>query len=131
MQKAGTMLISAKRNLHALIERFASDERAATAIEYALIASGIGAVLAATVSWSGDQPQNALHHSLDRAQIADDPPGFSPVGISRTPSASASRACAEPGRNGRCWSGCGAQPTSQAMSKVARSRPSVSAKRAA
>ncbi len=43
------MLISAKRNLHALIERFVSDERAATAIEYALIASGIGAVLAATV----------------------------------------------------------------------------------
>ena len=38
-------------------------------------------------------------------------------------------AFAEPGRNGFCWLSCGAQPDSQMMSKVARMRPSGSAKR--
>lgn len=37
--------------LRAMRERIARDERGATAIEYALIASGIGAAIAATV-WS-------------------------------------------------------------------------------
>jgi pilus assembly protein Flp/PilA len=32
-----------------LVRRFAADDRGATAIEYALIASGIGATVAATV----------------------------------------------------------------------------------
>jgi len=36
---------------------------------------------------------------------------------------------AEPGRNGFGWLSCGAQPDSQITSKVARMRPSGSAKR--
>jgi len=43
--------------------------------------------------------------------------------------ASARLAFAEPGRSGCCWLSCGAQPDSQITSKVARMRPSVSAKR--
>ena len=38
-------------------------------------------------------------------------------------------AFAEPGCNGFCWLSCGAQPDSQITSKVARMRPSASAKR--
>jgi hypothetical protein len=56
---------------------------------------------------------------------------FSPALRSLTPSASARRALAEPGRKGRCWLSCGAQPDSQTRSKLARSRPSASAKRSA
>ena len=37
----------------------------------------------------------------------------------------------EPGRSGFCWLSCGAQPESQTISKVARRRPSGSAKRSA
>jgi len=58
-------------------------------------------------------------------------PGFSPVPISSVPSAAARRVCAEPGRSGFCWLSCGAQPESQMISKVARMRPSWSAKRCA
>ncbi len=58
-------------------------------------------------------------------------PAFSPVDISCVPSASASRACAEPGLSGCCWLGCGAQPNNQTISNVARRRPSASAKRSA
>jgi len=43
--------------------------------------------------------------------------------------ASASLAFAEPGRSGCCWLSWGAQPDSQITSKVARMRPSGSAKR--
>jgi hypothetical protein len=56
---------------------------------------------------------------------------FSPALISLTPRASARRAFAEPGRNGRCWLSWGAQPESQTRSKLARSRPSGSPKRSA
>ena len=46
------------------------------------------------------------------------------------PFTAASRlAFAEPGCNGFCWLSCGAQPDSQITSKVARMRPSASAKR--
>ena len=40
-------------------------------------------------------------------------------------------AFAEPGFSGFGWLSCGAQPDSQMMSKVARMRPSGSAKRSA
>ena len=53
----------------------------------------------------------------------DQPPAFSPSGRSTAPSASASRAVAEPGRFGVGWSGPGAQPDSHTISKVARTRP--------
>src|ERR1700752_4739160 len=59
------------------------------------------------------------------------PPGFSPVLISRTPSASARRVRAEPRRSGFCWLSCGAQPESQMISNVARTLPSESEKRSA
>jgi pilus assembly protein Flp/PilA len=45
------------------VERFRSDESGATAIEYAMIASGIGAFLAATVYLLGTQVK-ALFVSL-------------------------------------------------------------------
>ena len=41
--------------LYRQIERFRSDESGATAIEYAMIASGVGAFLAATVYLLGNQ----------------------------------------------------------------------------
>ena len=43
--------------------QLAADERGATAIEYALIAAGIGAALAATVYNLGSQTQN-LYQSI-------------------------------------------------------------------
>jgi len=46
-------------------------------------------------------------------------------------SASSSRIFADPGFSGFCWLSCGAQPASQMRSKVARRRPSLSAKRSA
>src|SRR5262249_18713603 len=64
--------------------------------------------------------QRSIGHAL---------PALSPVGNSRVPSASARRRLAEPGASGFCWLSCGAQPESQAISKVARMRPSASAKR--
>jgi Flp pilus assembly pilin Flp len=45
------------------VERFCSDETGATAIEYAMIASGVGAFLAATVYLLGNQVK-ALFVSL-------------------------------------------------------------------
>ena len=53
----------------------------------------------------------------------------SPVGSSSVPSASASRAWAEPGRRGFCWLSCGAQPVRVTISKVAGMRPSGRPKR--
>lgn len=50
---------------------------------------------------------------------------------SGTFNASASRALALPGFSGCCWLSCGAQPDTQTISKVARTRPSASAKRSA
>jgi pilus assembly protein Flp/PilA len=43
--------------------RIASDEHGATAIEYALVASGIGAAVAATV-WSLGTTTNGLYASI-------------------------------------------------------------------
>jgi pilus assembly protein Flp/PilA len=50
MTKSDTFFSAAGREL----ARFRADESGATAIEYALIASGIGAVIAATVYSLGD-----------------------------------------------------------------------------
>ncbi len=60
----------------------------------------------------------------DRYQRARQFPGLIPVPISAVPSASARRALAEPGRSGSGWSGPGAQPVRNTISKVARTRPS-------
>ena len=107
--------------------RFVADEQGATAIEYAMIAAGIGAAVAATVIEPRLQPNANFYDkigaicSTDALAIA---PAFSPAGISLVPSASASRVRAEPGASGFCWLSCGAQPESQTISKVARMRPS-------
>jgi pilus assembly protein Flp/PilA len=44
--------------------RFLADERGATAIEYALIASGIGAAVAATVFGIGSTVMNNLYNKI-------------------------------------------------------------------
>jgi len=44
--------------LHRSLRRFLRDERAATAIEYALIAAGISIVIAGTVAAIGGNVQN-------------------------------------------------------------------------
>src|SRR5262245_52216361 len=56
---------------------------------------------------------------------------FWPADISCVPSASARRRIADPGASGFCWLSWGAQADSQTISKVARMRPSGSAKRLA
>jgi pilus assembly protein Flp/PilA len=53
MTKSDTILTTAART----IVRFRDDESGATAIEYAMIASGIGATVAATVYVLGDKVQ--------------------------------------------------------------------------
>ena len=69
---------------------------------------------------------------MDRRRYASSgavPSPVPPAGIALPLTASARLAFAEPGFNGCCWLACGAQPDSQMMSKVARMRPSGSAKR--
>jgi hypothetical protein len=81
---------------------------------------------------AGSRPAPAFAHRPLRIRVAGNHGfAFSPVLSSVTPSASARRALAEPGRKGRCWLSCGAQPESQTRSNVARSRLSGSAKRSA
>jgi pilus assembly protein Flp/PilA len=49
-----TPLSHSSRN-HGLLARFVADESGATAIEYAMIASGVGATIASTVYLLGDR----------------------------------------------------------------------------
>ena len=46
------------------IGRFLDDERGATAIEYALIASGIAAVIISIVFWVGNTVTNSLYDKV-------------------------------------------------------------------
>jgi pilus assembly protein Flp/PilA len=50
-----------------LLRRFRADERGATAIEYAMIAAGIGATIAATVYNMGSQIKTALWDKVGNA----------------------------------------------------------------
>ena len=58
--------MSKKSQLHLIMtllcERLAPDQQGATAIEYALIASGVGAVVAATVYNLGSTTQGLYAH---------------------------------------------------------------------
>jgi pilus assembly protein Flp/PilA len=54
MTKSDTILTAAGR----MLVRFRDDESGATAIEYAMIASGVGATVAATVYLLGNKVQN-------------------------------------------------------------------------
>jgi pilus assembly protein Flp/PilA len=49
------------------LRRFASDTRGATAIEYAIIAAGVGAAIAATVYNLGTTVQTTLYNKIDGA----------------------------------------------------------------
>jgi pilus assembly protein Flp/PilA len=50
-----------------LLRRFRADESGATAIEYAMIAAGIGATIAATVYNMGSQIKTALWEKVANA----------------------------------------------------------------
>ena len=49
------------RSLGRLARRFRADERGATAIEYAMIAAGVGATIAATVWSFGSQLRDGVY----------------------------------------------------------------------
>ena len=52
--------MSGVRSFSQLVRRFRADESGTTAIEYALIAAGVGATIAATVYNLGSQIKNSL-----------------------------------------------------------------------
>jgi pilus assembly protein Flp/PilA len=52
------------RALRRSIRRFRADEQAATAIEYALIASGVGMAIITTVFGLGSQLQTAWYNKI-------------------------------------------------------------------
>jgi len=53
--------------LRALIRRFAADASGATAIEYAMIAAGVGATIAATVYNLGSTIEDTLYNKINNA----------------------------------------------------------------
>ena len=59
--------MSVVRSFGKLVRRFRADEKGATAIEYALIAAGIGATIAATVYNMGSQIKTALWDKVGNA----------------------------------------------------------------
>ena len=59
---AGTL-----QNICRTIVRFAGDTRGATAIEYALIAAGVGAAVAGTVYALGTKIQDSLYNKINSA----------------------------------------------------------------
>jgi pilus assembly protein Flp/PilA len=58
---------SAKPGLAQLTRRFLADESGATAIEYALIAAGIGATIAATVWQFGTHLRDGVYAKVNNA----------------------------------------------------------------
>lgn len=60
------MISSARRSISIPVRRFLRDERGATAIEYALIASGIAVAIAATIVSLGSSVQG-LYSSVATA----------------------------------------------------------------
>jgi len=59
--------MSVMRSFDQLLRRFRADESGATAIEYALIAAGIGATIAATVQHLGSQIKTSLWDKVGNA----------------------------------------------------------------
>jgi Flp pilus assembly pilin Flp len=53
--------------LSRLLNRFAADTGAATAIEYALIAAGVGAAIAGTIWGLGTTIQDTLYNKINSA----------------------------------------------------------------
>jgi pilus assembly protein Flp/PilA len=58
---------SAKSGLVRLTRRFLADESGATAIEYAIIAAGIGATIAATVWQFGSHLSTSVYGKVNNA----------------------------------------------------------------
>jgi pilus assembly protein Flp/PilA len=54
-------------SLRFVLVRFAADTRAATAIEYAMIAAGVGAAIAATIWNLGSTIQDTLYNKINAA----------------------------------------------------------------
>jgi len=54
-------------NLRLVLKRFAADTRAATAIEYAMIAAGVGAAIAGAVHSLGTTIQDTLYNKINGA----------------------------------------------------------------
>lgn len=54
-------------SLCAILKRFTADDRAATAIEYAMIAAGVGAAIAAAVYSLGSTINTTLYGKIDSA----------------------------------------------------------------
>ena len=105
--------------------RLVDDEQGATAIEYALIAAGIGVAIVADRMALGSVDQRLYCRACAALfSIARSAARLLAGRNLVVPSASASRARAEPGLSGCCWLSCGAQPDSHTISKVARMRPS-------
>jgi pilus assembly protein Flp/PilA len=59
--------MSVRRSFSQLVWRFRADQSGATAIEYALIAAGIGAAIAATVQNLGSHIKTALWDKVANA----------------------------------------------------------------
>jgi Flp pilus assembly pilin Flp len=53
--------------LRFMMVRFAADDRAATAIEYGIIAAGVGATIAATVWNLGATIEDTLYNKINNA----------------------------------------------------------------
>jgi pilus assembly protein Flp/PilA len=50
-----------------MMVRFAADDRAATAIEYGIIAAGVGAAIAATIWSLGSTIEDTLYSKINNA----------------------------------------------------------------
>lgn len=62
-----TVVNSATSGLAQLTRRFLADERGATAIEYAMIAAGVGATIAATVWQFGSHLRDTVYAKVNNA----------------------------------------------------------------
>ena len=60
-----TMRSNAANNLRILVARFRANDDAATAIEYAIIAAGVGATIAGTVYGLGTTIQDTLYNKIN------------------------------------------------------------------
>jgi pilus assembly protein Flp/PilA len=61
------MSVTGLWKLRLVLHRFVADNRAATAIEYAMIAAGVGATIAATVYTLGTTIQTTLYNKIGNA----------------------------------------------------------------
>jgi hypothetical protein len=82
------------------VAHFFANESGATAVEYAIVASGVGAFVVATVYFAQQPGEKPVHHA--GRSFSNQRPAFSPAEISCVRSASARRVFAEPALSGCC-----------------------------